>query len=244
MTTCPHASKVRPELPPLTDRIAKLPVDERGYPVPFFVQWLTPDNQSANAGDPGARPEFRMMDGRKWAICYKEGRCWVCGQIMLRKATFVIGPMCGINRTSSECPCHYECAVWSAKGCPFLTRPHMVRREDDLILENKPNTPGISIDRNPGVMLLWTSNTYKMFRVPAVGPSTGGLLMNVGDPLAVEFWREGRKATRAEIMESIDSGMPKLREMCELEQPQDKDAAHAELTQRYDWMVQHLVPKV
>ena len=244
MTSCPHSSKVRPELPPLTDRIAKLPVDERGYPVPFFVQWLTPDNQSAEAGDPGARPEFRMMDGRKWARCYKESLCWVCGQFRLPKATFVIGPMCGINRTSSECPCHYECAVWSAKGCPFLTRPHMVRREDELVSLKDSQTAGIPIDRNPGVLLLWTSSTYKPFRVPAIGPSQGGILMNVGDPIAVEWWREGRKATRAEILEAVDSGMPKLREMCDQEEPKDRAEAHLELQERYDWMVQHLVPAV
>lgn len=244
MNSCPHPkSTVRPELPPLTDRIAKLPVDERGYPVPFFVQWLDANNGSAEAGAPGARPEFRMMDGRKWAMCYKLGLCWVCGQLRSPKATFVIGPMCAINRTSAECPCHYECAVWSVKGCPFLSRPKMVRREDELIEQHKPNTAGIALERNPGVMLLWTSNSYKMFRAPAMGPNQGGILMHVGEPISVEWWREGRKATRGEIMESIDSGLPKLQEMCELE-PRDKAGAYAELQRRYDWVHKNLVPVI
>lgn len=233
------------ELPPLTDRIAKLPLDPvRQIPVPYFVQWLDANNDSAEAGAVGARPEFRMMDGRKWAMCYKLDLCWVCGQRRSHKATFVIGPMCAINRTSSECPCHYECAVWSVKGCPFLTRPHMVRREDEIIRENKPYTAGIAIERNPGVMLLWTSNTYKMFRAPAVGPSGGGLLINVGEPISVEWWREGRKATRAEVMESIDSGLPKLQEICEMEEPTHREEAHAELQSRCDWIIKHLVPTV
>jgi hypothetical protein len=152
--------------------------------------------------------------------------------------------MCAINRTSSECPCHYECAVWSVKGCPFLSRPKMVRREDELIEENKSNTAGIAIERNPGVMLLWTSSTYKMFRVFPTPHSGGGILMHVGEPISVEWWREGRKATRVEIVESIDSGLPKLQEMCELEEEKDRAAAHAELKRRYDWVVTNLVPKL
>ena len=38
-------TKFRSDIPPLPPRIAKLPVDERGYPVPWFVQWLGPKDE-------------------------------------------------------------------------------------------------------------------------------------------------------------------------------------------------------
>jgi len=230
--------KVRPELPALIPNIAKLPVDERGYPVPFFVQWLTEDQKAALPGAPGAHPDFRVMDGKKWERCYKERLCWVCGQPRPHRATFVIGPMCAINRTSSECPCHYECAVWSVQACPFWVRPHMVRREDEMIRENMDNVAGQSIRRNPGVSLLWTSVNYRVWN------AGNGYLFNVGDPKAVEWWREGRKATRAEILESIESGISKLREACNQEAPRDRIAAHNELTRRFDSVVMDLLPAV
>lgn len=229
---CPMEHKVRPELPPLTQRIAALPVDERGYPVPFFVQWLDAENNAAEDNAPGARPEFRMMNGQKFVLCYRRKLCWVCGQPRGEKATFVIGAMCAINRTSSEMPCHYECAEWSVKGCPFLSRPNMVRREDDLIRSNKENTAGIAIERNPGVSLLWTSRNFRPFKAH----NNGGYLMNVGHPINVSWWREGRAATREEIMESIDSGIPQLRELCVTA------SDHADLIKRYQWLINNLLP--
>ena len=65
----------------------------------------------------------------------REKRCWVCGDPLGVHLTFPIGPMCALNRTISEPPSHHECASWSARNCPFLSRPHMVRREDGAINE-------------------------------------------------------------------------------------------------------------
>jgi hypothetical protein len=64
---------------------------------------------------------------------------------------------------------------------------------------------------------------YKPFK------ANGGVLFRVGDPQRVEFYAEGRKATHDEIMASIDSGMPILREMAERDGPD----AVVELDQMY-----------
>ncbi|MEH2565366.1 hypothetical protein [Bradyrhizobium sp. AZCC 2289] len=58
----------------------------------------------------------------------------------------------------------------------------------------------------------------------------GGALFNVGDPERVEFFAEGRPATHDEIVASISSGMPTLREMAERDGPD----AVAELGRMYD----------
>ena len=104
----------------LPARMRGLPVDERGYVVPWFVDWLD------------GKPEFRAMDRSKFVRAIRERLCWVCGEKLGVYLTFVAGPMCGINRTSGEPPCHADCALWSALNCPFLSNPRMVRREDDL----------------------------------------------------------------------------------------------------------------
>lgn len=212
---------MRPELDALNMpfRLRKLPLDERGYPVPWFVAWQD------------GKPEFRAMDARKWKLAVTENRCWVCGELLGRWKTFVIGPMCGLNRTTAEPPCHTDCARWSATNCPFLTRPHMVRREDETFnaAAHAENGAGVPILRNPGVTLLWTTQSYEIFN-----DGNGRPLIQVGDPVGgVEWFAEGRPATRAEVLHSIETGLPLLREVCDQEIfSSRRDAAHAELERR------------
>src|SRR5262252_7531368 len=207
----PFKDLLRKDLPPLTPRLARLPIDpERGYPVPWFVPWIN------------GKPEFRLGDAGKWNTAVRRKICWVCGQplacdpkgkLMKRSQhllSFVIGPMCAVNRISGDPPAHLDCAEWSVKGCPFLTRPHMVRREDELTDKMKQNVGGIMIERNPGVMLIWTTLTYRL-----VGDHAGKFVFNLGDPERLSWWREGRTATRAEILDAIASGLPLLRAMCD-----------------------------
>jgi hypothetical protein len=168
------------------------------------------------------------MDPKKWRLAVAEARCWVCGGILGRHRTFVIGPMCGVNRTTSEPPCHTDCATWSAVNCPFLSRPKAHRREDEYSREMIKQVAGDPITRNPGVTLLWTTRAYHVFRDNRQRP-----LIELGDPTAVAWYREGRPATRAEVLESIDTGLPFLREACEKEaHAKDRERAHAELTRR------------
>lgn len=133
---------LRPELPrPIPERILALPVG-RGYPVPWF----------AAAVDGGY--DFRVLrpGAVDRAVTYE--LCWVCGQPLGPWVTFVVGPMCAVNRTSAEPPAHRECAEWSARACPFLVRPHARRREHDLPADAQ-EPAGIMLRRNPGVALCW-----------------------------------------------------------------------------------------
>jgi hypothetical protein len=186
-THCPYRS----ELESLPLRMRRLPVDERGYPVPWFVAWEN------------GKPEFRAMDGDKWRDAVRMRLCWVCGDKLGVYKTFVAGPMCGINRTSAEPPCHQECAQWSARNCPFLRNPQQARREmeEDHLMD----APGFCLQRNPSVTLLWTTKTYSLF-----DDGHGKPLITFGDPESVEWIAEGRPATRTEILRSIETGMPAL----------------------------------
>lgn len=181
---------------PLPRRMQHLPVDpDRGYVVPWFVDWLD------------GKPEFRAMDRHKWTQAIKHQLCWVCGTKLESRFAFVAGPMCGINRTSGEPPSHLECARWSARNCPFLSNPNMVRRQDALINNDslREQAAGFAIIRNPGVAMVWITREYELFP-----DDKGGYLIQMGRPHEVEWYSCGRPATRAEVEQSIENGIGAL----------------------------------
>lgn len=215
MKTCPFPHPPAIEPAALPDRIAKLPM-LRGFPVPWFVARVDGEY------------DFRVMDYSKLVRAVKKDLCWVCGERLGAYKSFVIGPMCGINHTISEPPSHRECARYSARHCPFLSRPNMKRREDEMTRANEGNCAGIGLKRNPGACGVWTVKKFTLFK-----DHKGGVLFDIGEPIEVEWFCEGRAATRAEVQQSIDTGIHHLREACDLEETKNEQAAaHAELTRR------------
>jgi hypothetical protein len=208
-------------------RIARLHHDRHGRPVPWFVAWVRNDGTDAPAGTPGAVPDFRVIKPGAVGVAWSSRLCWVCG-MLIHKAeprAFVIGPMCAVNRVSAEPPGHYDCGAYSAQACPFLTTPNMTRRDRHL----PPDTSepaGIFLRRNPGVAAVWIvkRNTAKIVKAP------GGHLFDIGEPQWVEWYARGRAATRAEVTESILTGMPSLVQACDGDDAQlaQLDTQHAE----------------
>lgn len=186
-------NELRAGLPPLPPRMQRMYIDRRGFPVPFFVAMID------------GEPDHRIVDPRAMQVCVRQFRCWICGGPLGRFRSFTIGPMCAINRINSEPPSHLECARYAVKACPFLARPHAKRREAGMPDQPLNQPAGVHIDRNPGVALIWTTRTYKPFKT-----SDGGVLFDIGPAESMEWFAEGRPATRAEIDESIASGLQKL----------------------------------
>jgi hypothetical protein len=196
-----------------------LPI-HRGYPVPWFVHWLSRDE-----------PEFRVIDPEMMVRAVRQNLCWVCGQTFTnRRKAFTIGPMCCVNRISAEPPAHVDCAQFSAKGCPFLSRPYMERRENDL--------PGIihvqdgHLAHNPGVTAVWHTRRYKVLRQP------NGWLFEMDEPTHVEWYCRGREATREECVEAVMRGSVKLMEQA-AEDPEDRKEAKAKIA----WVIDNLLPR-
>lgn len=205
-------NELRKGLPPVPPRMATLPIDSRGYPIPWFVATLSD----------GSR-DFRVADGAKADKARRFGNCWVCGDVVGRIHTFVIGPMCAVNRTTSEPGCHRECAEFSVMACPFLTLPRAKRNEAGLP-EGSRKSLGpeeFAIPRNPGVSCLWTTNGFRLWRLP------DGVLYRLGDPVSVTWWAEKRPATREEVLHSIDTGMPLLEKYAAQESPRALQALRA-----------------
>lgn len=215
---------LRPGLPPMIPRIENLPVDERGYPVPYFVQWL--DENGAPTPRGVGRPDHRIADSTAFMDCVINGKCWICGQPMGRIGVFVIGPMCALNKNTAEPPSHQDCARWAVKGCPFLSNPDSVRRENK-IPEGVNDPAGIMIRRNPGVMALWASRTWEPYAAP------GGFLIHTGEPISVEWWCRGQLATREQVIEAIDSGYPILEQQCQDDGEKKELAAQRAAVEKY-----------
>jgi hypothetical protein len=179
---------------PMPARIRKLPISKKfRLPIPKFVDFVD------------GEPDFRMMNGKFLIRAVKEKLCWICGEPLGTFKTFVLGCMCTCTLISAEPPSHKDCATFAAKACPFLSRPKAVRREAGLPEEK--NCAGIMIERNPGVVALWTTKKYTPFK------ASGGVLFNIGEPHEVLWLREGRAATYEEVLYSIETGYPILFEM-------------------------------
>ena len=63
------------------------------------------------------------------------------------------------------------------------------------------------------MILVWVTRKYGLKQAP------NGVLFDMGEPLSVAFYAEGRLAGRDDEMASIDSGIPTLREMTEAQGP-------------------------
>lgn len=183
---------------PLPERLKSRPVSERGFPVPWFVSFIK------------GQWDFVNLDPRKIVEAYKRNLCFLCGETLGRYKAFVIGPMCSINRVSSEPPAHKECAEYAVRACPFLARPN-AKRNDKAHLTGPENIPGIAIEHNPGATLIWITKRFRPI------PVDNGALFQLGDPVETLWFAEGRKATRTEIDAAMDKGLPLLRKIAEKE---------------------------
>ena len=156
------------QLPDLPARIAKLPKDERGYPVPWFVHVAHRRRQGGLATAAGApaelrprRPDFRYADFAFRAIAFKTACAGCAASGSGRHEVYAIGPMCVINRVTMEPASHRECAEFSARACPFLTRPKEKRNVKGLA--GGVRSPGMMITRNPGCVALYETPLAKPF---------------------------------------------------------------------------------
>lgn len=136
--------------------------------------------------------------------------------------------LCTVNRISSEPPSHRDCAEFSVKACPFLSRPHAQRRDHDYP-EGHRAPAGIFLARNPGVMAIWMSKDWTL--------KTIGFrqhLIEVGEPVSVEWWTQGRLATRQEVEDAVAAGAPNLAELVDKHDPEEVREFEANLIRARD----------
>lgn len=104
--------------------LSHLPVSEKGYPVPFFAPFY------------GGKPDFRLMDGRKWKACAERSLCSICGKKLCAAKYFITGPLGLANGVQSDPPMHKGCALYSIQACPHLASERARRRSGHGIEAN------------------------------------------------------------------------------------------------------------
>lgn len=189
--------------------IRGLALDKHHRRIPWFVHV-----------DGDGVPDFRVMRAQAMVDAVQKELCWICGTRRGNDTVFPIGSMCAVNRVAPEPPSHRMCAIYSAKACPFLSTPGMRRRPRGL----EEVTSDFHLTRNPGVVAIWHTRRWQTFRDPKGIP-----LWRVGEPTKVLWFREGRAAAREEVMRSIDTGLPALRETALQQGQQAVDELEAQL---------------
>lgn len=183
---------LRKTLPPLPDCMKGLPVDDRGYPIPFFVKWID------------GKPDFRVLDNEKFIRAITEKRCSVCGNPLGRYKSFVGGPMNVLQMISGEPPMHLACATFSVKACPFLLLPMSKRRNKDLPEEVRPvgEESDIFFEDNPGISAIFTCTRFR--------PSPTGRVFKFDDMSSIQWFTQGREATPEEIRDALERARDRL----------------------------------
>jgi hypothetical protein len=166
--------------------MARLPIDDRGYPIPEFVSNLD-----------GTR-DFRVVSLDHLARCIREDVCWICGQTLDELKVFVLGPLPAVQGVSNEPPSHLECAEFAARACPFLLLPKAQYRS----MENPKvqKLPGAA-RANPGVCCLYTVKGYAYRKKPK------GIIFDTGHAVRVDWYTQGRRAERSEVLAAIDASL-------------------------------------
>ncbi|MBL8772024.1 MAG: hypothetical protein JNK30_11645 [Phenylobacterium sp.] len=169
------------------ERIRGLPVDHRGFPVPFFAAWID------------GKPDHRVVDRARLGPAVLKDLCWICGEPLAGDRAYVMGPTSAFNRVTTEPASHWDCGCFAASACPFLTRPRM-RRSHKGLEAAEVTPPGGMAEHNPGVCVVWATPAFR----PTLHRDGKTRLYEIGDPTRVAWFREGRPATRAEVIEALD----------------------------------------
>jgi hypothetical protein len=99
--------------------LAHLKIDERGYPVPFFVPYVN------------GKPNFRFTDHEKIWESVESNRCGVCGKKLYKDYSYIITGVIGMgNRVSSDAAMHRVCAEFALVSCPHMFYEKATRKED------------------------------------------------------------------------------------------------------------------
>lgn len=120
------------------DRIARLPRDPRGYPIPWNV---------LRTGD-GATAFFTVNDDRKTWRALREGLCPICGEHLGRWLWFVGGPRSAFDPGGCyvDLPGHRECMEFALQTCPYLAAPKYLGRIDVPNPEKLPLEARVLLD--------------------------------------------------------------------------------------------------
>lgn len=110
---------------PIPPRMAALPRDHRGYPIPVIVY-----------RDSHGRAQFTINDTPKRQRLIAADACPICGQRLQRGRWFVGGPGSAFDPDGVylDTGMHDKCAHYALMVCPYLAAPRYEKRIDDALV--------------------------------------------------------------------------------------------------------------
>jgi hypothetical protein len=170
----------------MPERIAKLPRDSRGYPIPYNIV----------RGNDGT-PMFTINDSRKHMECLLGNLCPLCGEVLGRWKWFVGGPLSAFHPKGAyiDLPGHSQCERFALQTCPYLAAPRYLGRVDVIHGEKLPPSTVLvddtMIPERPEFFVAVASRHVEIQAdpesplLPYVRP--------VRPLLGYEFWQHGKK---------------------------------------------------
>jgi hypothetical protein len=170
-------------------RIARLPRDRRGLPIPVTV-----------FRDSEGQPHFAINEEAVRQRVIRRDECPICGEKLLRYRWFVGGPRSAFDEHGAyiDPPMHDECAHYALRVCPYLAAPNYNKRVDTRTLKT-PSTR-IFIDNNmipgrPSVFVaVRTVGQRKFWGHDINGVRMVRFLKPVKPYRIVEYWNHGTMA--------------------------------------------------
>lgn len=172
----------------IPERMAILPKDRRGYPVPVILAY-----------DSTGTPKFQINDDRKVEWCLAQHTCAICGQAMHPFDRWMVGgPLSAFHEYGAyiDTPTHKLCLEYALQVCPYLVHNNYRNRIDlDGVA---PAEYGMSYFLDP---------TQDEERVPffvAVLPESYQIIRREGNVRVLkpkkpyrefQFWSDGRRLT-------------------------------------------------
>ncbi len=166
------------------DRIARLPRDPRGYPIPW------------NVLRNGETAFFTVNDDRNSWRALREGLCPICGERLGRWLWFVGGPRSAFdpNGYFLDLPGHRDCMEYALQVCPYLAAPKYLGRVDVTRPDKLPPEARILLDETmisdrPEIFVAVACNRIEGLERGALIP----YMKPVAPFLDYSFWRHGQR---------------------------------------------------
>lgn len=194
---------------PIPARMAHLPRDRRGYPVPVIVM----------RNDDGT-PLFAANDGIVARQIIAEDRCEICGGKLLRGRWFVGGQLSAFAEHGHfmDAPMHDECAHYALRVCPYLAAPNYGRLVGRTTLARSDRKGALLLDdpteanSRPPLFIAVMTVAQEVVRgqlLPGVEDTSfvKFLRPKPGSVRRVEVWRHGEQIVDAGALRQIWSGI-------------------------------------
>lgn len=175
----------------MPERIARLPRDKRGYPIPWNV---LRDGETAF---------FTVNDDRRTWEALRRGLCPICGDKLGRWLWLLGGPRSAFDPDGcyADLPGHRECIKFALRTCPYLAAPKYLGRIDVVHPEKLPPQARILVDETqiperPEIFVAVASRWVTLRDNAPLTPR----LKPVAPFLDYTFWRHGEQIGDSEAL--------------------------------------------